>query len=171
MKNLMLFEPFRTMRKWDPFDDLRIMQRDINRMYQRFLGEREGASKGMVEWTPSMERYIKDGKLIYKAELPGVDPKDIDVSVTERELIIKGERKMEQGSEEEGHFFKEIEYGKYERHVALPENINIQNIKAKYANGVLEISMPMSAAERSKKIKVETAEAKITGQPQMKKAA
>jgi HSP20 family protein len=72
------------------------MQREMDRLFDRFSGaERRGETEHFGLWMPSIESYTKDGKLIIKAELPGVDPKDLDVSVTDRELVIKGERKAE----------------------------------------------------------------------------
>jgi HSP20 family protein len=96
MKSLIRWDPFRTMRAWDPFDEMRTMQRDMDRLFGRLLGtEREGEVGHLGLWMPSIESYTKEGKLFIKAELPGVDPKDLEVTITDRELVIKGDRKTE----------------------------------------------------------------------------
>jgi HSP20 family protein len=112
MKSLTRLDPFRAMRKWDPFEELRTMQHDMDRLFGRVLGlgmpsERTGL------WMPSVESYTKEGKLIFKAELPGVDPKDLDVSITDRELVIKGERKEEKDETVESYAYREIAYGSF----------------------------------------------------------
>ena len=94
MKSLMRWDPFRTMTRLDPFEELRSMQREMDRMFNRFFGTAISGDNSM-RLTPAIESYTKDNKLVFKAELPGVDPKDLDVSVTDRELVIRGERKAE----------------------------------------------------------------------------
>src|SRR3974377_1883143 len=91
MKSLTRWDPFRMMRRLDPFEDLRTMQHEMDRLFERFLGADIPAEERRL-WMPSVESYTKDGNLVFKAELPGVDPKDLDVSVTDRELVIRGER-------------------------------------------------------------------------------
>ena len=79
MKSLLRLDPFRTMRTWDPFDELRTMQSEMDRLFNRFLGaERAGEGEHFGLWLPSIESYNKEGKLFIKAELPGVDAKDLD---------------------------------------------------------------------------------------------
>src|SRR5512140_3797218 len=100
MKSLIRLDPFRALRSWDPIDEIRTMQHDMDRLFNRFLGVgRSGEHAG--PWMPSVENYTKDGKIVFKVELPGVDAKDLDVSITERELVIKGERKEEKDAKEE----------------------------------------------------------------------
>jgi len=114
MKSLIRWDPFKAMRAWDPFDEMRTMQRDMDRLFDRFLGsERTGEVGRLGLWMPSIESYAKEGKLFIKVELPGVDPKDLDVSITDRELVIKGERKAEK--DEKGGFRKSRK-GMFARH-------------------------------------------------------
>jgi HSP20 family protein len=93
MKSLIRWDPF-LMKQWDPFADLRLMQHNMDRLFERFLGGEVPGERSTL-WMPSVESYTKDGLLVFKAELPGVDAKDLDVSISERELVIKGERKSE----------------------------------------------------------------------------
>jgi HSP20 family protein len=170
MKSLMRLDPFRLMRRWDPIDDLRSMQREMDRLFDRFLGGEASGMEKVSRWMPSVESYAKDGKLVFKAELPGVDPKDLDVTVTDRELIIKGERKAEKGSKEENYVYQEITYGSFERHFLLPEGVKTEDVKAKFTNGILEITLPAPAISAAKKIDIETPK-QIEGEASVKKAA
>ncbi|HEY6011454.1 MAG TPA: Hsp20/alpha crystallin family protein [Nitrospirota bacterium] len=155
MKSLIRLDPFRMMRRWDPFEDLRTMQHEMDRLFDRFLGTdvpRERISLLM----PSVESYTHEGKLVFKAELPGVDPKDLDVSITDRELVIKGERKAEKGTREENYMYREISYGSFERRFVLPEGVKTDELKAIFSNGILEVTLPAPAIAKARKIEIET---------------
>ncbi len=171
MKSLTRWDPFRMMRRWDPFDDLRTMQHEMDRLFERFLGADIPTEERRL-WMPSVESYSKDGYLVFKAELPGVDPKDLDVSVTDRELVIKGERKAEKGTKEENYVYREINYGSFERHFVLPEGVKTDELKAKFANGILEITVPAPTIAKARKIEIESPkEEKKLIETEAKKAA
>lgn len=155
MKSLIRWDPFSMMRRWDPFNELRSMQHEMDRLFERFLGD-ETPEKRTSLWMPSIESYTTDGKLIFRAELPGVDPKDVDVHIVDRELIIKGERKAETAAKEENYLYKEISYGSFERHFVLPEGVKINELKATFSNGILEITVPAPAVAKARKIEIET---------------
>ena len=171
MKSLMRWEPFGITKRWDPFEEMRSMQREMDRLFDRFLGgELPTGHKGM--WAPSVESYMKDGKLVFRAELPGVDAKDLDVSITDRELIIKGERKHEKDTKEENYVYREISYGTFERHFVLPEGVKTDELKAKFANGVLEVTVPTPEISKARKVEIETSkEDKKIIEGEAKKAA
>jgi len=155
MKSLMRLDPFRMMRRWDPFEDLRSMQHEMDRLFDRFLGGDMPGERTTL-WMPSVESYTKEGKLVFKAELPGVDPKDLDVSISDRELVIKGERKAEKGTKEENYVYREISYGSFERRFVLPEGVKTDELKAKFSNGILEVTLPAPAVVKARKIEIET---------------
>ncbi len=96
---------------------------------------------------PTTDVFARNGDLIVKLDLPGVDPKDIHVKLTEGELTVMGERKADKEIKEEGYYRKETSYGFFERHLSVPKGIDETEIKAEYDNGVLEISMPRAAKE------------------------
>jgi HSP20 family protein len=171
MKSLVRFDPFRLMRRWDPFEDIRLMQKEMDRWFGRLLGEGETIEPAGL-WMPAVESYTKDGHLVIKAELPGVDPKDLDVTLTERELVIKGERKAEKEEKKKDYAFREISYGSFERRFSLPEGVKPEDLKAKFADGILEITVPVPEIAKAKKIEIETKEAKqLESGPVVKKAA
>jgi len=171
MKSLIRWDPFRTMRKWDPFDELRTMQHEMDRLFGRYLGaEFLGGEETL--WTPSIESYWKDGKRVFRAELPGIDPKDLDVSISDRELVIKGERKREKDAKEENYVYREFTYGSFERRFVLPEGVKAEELKAKYHNGILEVAVPAPAVSKARKVEIESPkEEKKLIETESKKAA
>jgi len=173
MKNIIRWDPFRAVRTFDPFDEMRTMQRDMDRLFGRLLGVERGAEGGQgVLWAPPIESYTKEGKIFIKAELPGVDSKDLDLSITERELVIRGERKAEKDEQEKDYTYREISYGSFERRFLLPEGVKAEDLKATFVNGVLEVSIPVPEVPKAKKIEIKTEEPKkLAGGSSEKKAA
>lgn len=173
MKSIIRWDPFRSMRAWDPFDEMRTMQREMDRLFDRLLGtERAGEVGRLGLWMPSIESYTKEGKLFIKAELPGVDPKDLDVTIDDRELVIKGERKAEKDEKEKDYTYREISYGSFERRFLIPEGVKTEDLKAAFANGILEISVPVPEVRKAKKIEIRAEETKkLEAGTTVKKAA
>jgi HSP20 family protein len=173
MKSLMRWDPFDVMMRWDPFEELKNMQHEMDRVFGRFLGRRPGSELSETRvWTPTIESSIKEGKMTIKAELPGIEAKDLDLTISDRELVIKGERKSEKGAEEKDYTYTEISYGSFERHLLLPEGAKTESLKAKFSNGVLEIEVPVPSLPKVKKVPIETKDIKqIETEPKVKKAA
>jgi HSP20 family protein len=94
---------------------------------------------------PTADVFARDGKLVVKLDLPGLDAKDIHIKLYEGELTVTGERKAETEVKEEGYYRKEMTYGFFERHLSVPKGVGEKDIEAEYENGVLEISMPKPA--------------------------
>jgi HSP20 family protein len=94
---------------------------------------------------PSTDVFARNGDVVVKLDLPGVEPKDILVSLEDGELTVKGERKADREVKEDGYYRKETAYGIFERHMSVPKGIKESEINAEFANGVLEISMPRAA--------------------------
>jgi HSP20 family protein len=108
-------------------------------------------------WTPSVDVSETPKEVIVKAELPGMDPKDIDVSVRGDILTLSGERKQE--TEEKGENFHRVErsYGSFSRSVKLPAEVDSGKVDATYKDGVLRITMPKTKEAATKKIQVKAA--------------
>ena len=94
---------------------------------------------------PTADVFARNGELVVKMDLPGVDAKDIHVKLDEGELTITGERKADKEVKEEGYYRKETSYGFFERRMTIPKGIKESEIVAKYEDGVLEIAMPKAA--------------------------
>ncbi|MDY6795198.1 MAG: Hsp20/alpha crystallin family protein [Actinomycetota bacterium] len=149
--------------RWDPFRDLMGLQDDLNRLFRQgfFRGSGEG-SKPAAAWVPSIDVYEREGKLVVEAELPGMSAEDIDISIDDRVLTVKGERTFTDEVKEEHYHRMERAYGSFERRIALPRDVNIDDIHASVTDGVLEVEMPEMEEVKPKKIpiKVEGSEEK-----------
>ena len=143
-------------RAWSPFRELERFSRDFDDLFDRFLGGR--LSRQSPGDGPALESYVDSGKLVVRADLPGVDPKDVEITATGDQLTIRGKR--EQQREEKGRDFlhREIAYGSFERTVKLPGGVNPDQIKASYRNGVLELTVPLPEQARMRTVPVQSAE-------------
>ena len=128
-----------------------------DRLGDRFSGPREHERSFWDNgaWSPALESRVDNGNLIVKADLPGVDPKEVSISVIGNQLRIEGERKHEEKHEEKDYFYQELEYGKFVRTLPLPAEVDADQIKARYKKGVLEITMPAPKELSAKKISID----------------
>lgn len=124
------------MRRFTPVQELVELQRDLMELVGRTLG----SVAPEVDFLANTEAYLKDGDLVLRAELAGVDPKDVEASVAGRTLTIKGERKAPTVPADD-RLFGEIVYGKFERVVPLPEGLNTDEVKARWDRGILEVTI------------------------------
>lgn len=108
----------------------------------------------MGEWLPSLDLSETKNDIVVKAELPGIDTKDIDISLTNDVLSIKGEKKQEKEEKEEDYHFVERSYGSFTRSIRLPRDVQSDKISASYKNGVLKITLPKSEEAKKKEVKV-----------------
>jgi HSP20 family protein len=104
--------------------------------------------------------FEREGEIVVRAELPGVRPEDVEVSILEDSLRIRGERKQKEEVKEENFYRMEQRYGLFERVMQLPTKVKADDIKAKFAEGVLEITMPKAEEEKPKQIKINVEEEK-----------
>jgi HSP20 family protein len=125
--------------------------------FPRFFEEFEEAEE---EITPPIESYVKNGQLVVRADVPGLDPKDIEVSVVHDILSIKGERKSEKEVKKEDYLRRELCYGAFERRLTLPEGAATDKVKASFKNGVVEITIPLAKEVAAKKVPLEVGQAK-----------
>jgi HSP20 family protein len=155
--------------RWNPYQELSNWHRDIDDLFRRFFpSDSEGNSeRPLGNWLPSMEAFERDGKYVVRADVPGVEPNEIEVSVLNDTLTVKGERKRLNEVKEKDYHYSETAYGRFERRLALPKGTDAEKISAKFENGVLEISMPLPASAQAKKVPIEGGAA----QPKQIKAA
>ncbi len=144
--------------RWDPFDAFLGLQEDLNRLFRKgWLRSPEFGSifSETGTWAPAIDVYETNDSVVIEAELPGVDPKDVDVSVDEDTLTIKGERKLEKEIKEENYLRVERAYGKFQRSMRLPAEVDVDKIKASYENGVLKINVPKVEPRKPKTVQIE----------------
>ncbi|HMJ63328.1 MAG TPA: Hsp20/alpha crystallin family protein [Bryobacteraceae bacterium] len=135
---LIKYSPFRT--------DLDVFQDSISRLFS------EPASR---PWSPAVDIFENENDLVFKADLPDVDPKEVGIQLENGTLTLKGERKLEQ--EKTGKGFHRIErgYGTFVRAFSLPETVDAEKVKADYKSGVLTITVPKKEIAKPKTIHVE----------------
>lgn len=144
--------------KWNPIEDLYDIQKDISRMFRRAFGATESLTDWLKagRWLPALDVFSRDNNLIIRAEIPGVEPDQVDVSITDNTLTISGERKQEEKIEEKDVYMMESSYGKFRRSLSLPREVKPEEIKASFSNGILEVVIPQAAPEvKPKHVKVE----------------
>lgn len=150
------------LKKWEPMKEISAIERDMNDLFKRFFG-----TSRITNWMegssfPAIDCYFKEGEFVVHADLPGIDPKDVDISIAGNMLTIKGERKSTVDEKKEGYMMHETSVGLFQRSFTLPEGVDAEKVKATYKNGVLELSMPTAAAALPKKITIEIGEGKET---------
>ena len=131
------------------------MRREMDRIIDRFSEAwpfRAFAETG--RWIPSVDVAETDKEVIVRAELPGMDPKEIDISLTGNVITIKGERKHEREEKKENFHLVERSSGSFSRSLQLPVDVQTDKIKATYKDGILNVTMPKTKPEATKKIEI-----------------
>ena len=139
---------------WRPFTELSSLRREMDRLWESFFGERPLQRIWEREWAPSLDMSETKDNFVVKAEVPGIDAKDIDISLTGDVLTIKGEKKQEKEEREEDYHLVERSYGTFTRSVRLPAEVESNKIKASYKNGILNITLPKSERVKAKEVKI-----------------
>lgn len=143
--------------RWDPLKDILSLQERMNRLFDDMLvrtkKEEETFFRGM--WSPAVDIYETEDEIVLKAELPGVNKDDVSVEVTDNLLILKGERRAEKEIKEENYHRRERVYGAFQRSFTLPNIVDKEKVRARYKDGVLEITLPKASEAKPKQIKVE----------------
>ena len=121
----------------EPRSVLRDLGSEIDALFEGVFGNR--AVEPVADWAPRVETFVKDDALHVRTDLPGVDPKAVDISVENDVLTIGGERK----AQHETASYREVSYGRFERRIRVPDGTDAEKISAKYTNGVLEITVPI----------------------------
>lgn len=146
--------------RWEPFKDLLTTQGRFNRLFNdTFAHAFDDDQFSAKAWTPAVDIYETDQNLVMKAELPGIDPKDLEVRVEDGTLYLKGERKYEHEVKEENYHRVERSYGSFARTFSLPRTINTEDIKADYKDGILTLTMPKREEAKPKTVKINVAQA------------
>jgi len=140
---------------WRPFRELDRMRSEMDRLWDTFFeGRPNRIDEKMGGWLPSVDVSETKNDVVVKAELPGMDPKDIDLSLSDGHLIIKGEKKQEKEEKDEDYHFIERSYGSFVRSVHLPKEVKHDKVSASYKDGVLKIVFPKSEEAKTKEIKI-----------------
>jgi HSP20 family protein len=142
-----------SLTRWDPF-------REFNTLPARlggFFGKDWELPTATTVWNPSVDIFENDNEVVVKAELPGMNAKDIDVRLENNVLTLKGERHFEKETKEENYHRVEREYGTFSRSFALPTAVKDEKVTAEYKDGVLSIVLPKKEETKPKPIKIAAA--------------
>ena len=139
--------------RWEAARGAMTLREQINRVFADLL-ERTGEESNLTAWAPAVDIFETEHELVVKADLPDVDPQDLDIHVENNILTIRGERKFEKDVKEENYLRIERAYGSFTRSFSLASTVNSEAIKADYRNGVLTLSIPKREEAKPKQIKV-----------------
>ncbi len=156
-----------------PFAIMQRMMNEMDRMFSRF-GFGGGIMPtgafdlvGEETWSPVIETFEREGKLVLRADLPGLAQKDVKVEVVDDQLVISGKREHEEQRTEGGRFYSERRYGSFERRMGLPQNCKPEDIEASFENGVLEVNICAPEEEpKAKTIEVKSGHGGGSSPPQ-----
>lgn len=138
---------------WDPWSELRRLQRSVSRLDRLFEGGSPSRSAGF----PALNVWRGADGVLVTAELPGIDPKALDISVRGSTLVLRGSRQPDELKEGEGYHRRERGHGEFIRSLELPNRINAGKVEARYANGILRLSLPYAEEDKPRQVKVEVA--------------
>lgn len=163
--------PFAGTLALSPFSVVRRMMEDLNRTFEDLgftrglggdaaaTGARGGLERGglAVDWTPATEMFQRAGQLVVRAELPGLSADDVRIEITsDGSLAIEGERRWEMETEEDGGLYRsERIYGRFSRVIDLPDEVDVDRAQARFDNGVLEITLPLSEQSQRRRIQIQ----------------
>jgi len=119
-----------------------------------WLTGRMDDDSGMGRWNPAVDLYEKDDYFVIKAELPGVDKKDIAIDLKDRVLTLSGERSYENEVKEDSYYRRERSYGKFQRAFTLPADVDSDKIKAEFKDGLLQIEVPKPEEQKPKQVTI-----------------
>ena len=140
-----------TLVRWNPYRSLIDLPREIDRFFGNWGLD---SNQSDVMWSPIVDLSETDDMYEVKAEIPGMNKSDIKVSVHDNILTLSGEKKKEEETKDKNYYRVERSYGKFERSFRLPAEVKAEEIKAKYKDGVLSVSIPKAEEKKPKEISV-----------------
>ncbi len=144
-----------TISRWDPFRDLSVLQERMNRLFEDAgRGWKGDEPSATTTWSPAVDIFETQDEIVVKAELPGVDRKDISLHLENNVLTLKGERRFEKETKEENYHRIERAYGGFSRAFSIPGTVDEEKIRAEYCDGVLKIALPKKEQVKPKQIRI-----------------
>jgi HSP20 family protein len=140
--------------RWEPIRDMSNMRDMMDRLFDDSLVRPFSQALWDTASVPTMDLYQTENDIVVKMGLPGVKPEDIQISVTNGVLCIRGEVKEEKEEKEKTYHLRERRYGSFSRSVSLPNNVNTEKSNAEFENGVLILTLPKAEEAKAKTITV-----------------
>jgi HSP20 family protein len=139
--------------RWDPARELDLFQGEVGRLFDAFFGV-GGNGHGARRWVPAMDLVETEDALLVKADLPGLERDDVSIEIEDGVLTISGERKAEHSERRDGYVRVERGYGSFARSLRLPEGVDAEQVKASFANGVLEVRIPKPEERKPHRVEI-----------------
>lgn len=142
-----------TMQHWDPMSEIRRMEDMFNRMWKgRGYGLHDGET--FERWGIPMDVIEEPNEIVVKASLPAIKPEDIDVTIEDGVLTLKGETKAEHEEKNKNYLMKERAYGTFYRELRLPQSVDTDKVQTRFENGVLTLNFPKLESKKAKQLKI-----------------
>lgn len=139
--------------RWQPWQEMETLRRQLDQLFDDIAPvNREAVLAQRKAWGPAIELQNDDADIILRAELPGVDAKDLDVQVTREAVLISGEHRSETKTEEQHFVRSEFRYGNFRRVVPLPAAVKNDQVQADFKDGILTLTLPKAEAPQVVKL-------------------
>ncbi|XQQ07622.1 MAG: Hsp20/alpha crystallin family protein [Leptolyngbya sp. IPPAS B-1204] len=145
------------VRYWQPWREMDLMRRQFDQLFNELTQPVDSQSQQShpITWNPAIELMDAGDNIVVRAQLPGMEAKDLNVEVMKEAVSIAGERRHEQKTEENGFFKSEFRYGQFRRVVPLPVAVQNDKVEAEYKDGILTLTLPKVEEVRNKVVKVD----------------
>lgn len=141
------------IRYWQPWREMETLRQQVDRLFDDLVENSDRPT-----WTPAIELKDTGDTFVLRAQIPGVDAKDVNVEVTKAAVSISGEHRYEQQNQENGQYRSEFRYGKFHRVVSLPAAVQNDRVQAEYKDGILNLTLPKVTEVLNKVVKINLAE-------------
>lgn len=141
------------VRYWQPWREIETLRRQMDHVFDELTQTTNDESS----WTPAVELKDNGEALLLRAQLPGIDAKDLDIQVTKEAVSLSGEHRHSHKTQEDGFFRSEFRYGKFQRVIPLPVAVQNDRVAADYKDGVLSLTLPKVEEVRNKAVKINLA--------------
>jgi len=142
--------------RWQPFQEMETLRSQLDDLFDElvsFNGESRGEAR--TAWMPAVELEDTDENFILRAEIPGVEAKDLDIQVSREAVWLAGEHRHEHNTQEQGIFRSEFRYGKFQRQIPLPVPVHHDQVQAEFKNGILTLTLPKVEEARRRVVKID----------------
>lgn len=137
--------------RWQPFAEMASLRHQMDRMFDELAGI---SNQSSTSWTPAIEIQDREDSLVVRAEIPGVEAKDLDIQVAREAVAISGEHRYENKAQEQGFFRTELRYGSFQRTIPLPVVVENNQVQAEFKDGILQLTLPKAQEARHKVVKI-----------------
>lgn len=141
--------------RWQPMQEMDALRRQMDRVFEEMVDLKR---ETQVNWQPAVELQDTEENIILRAQLPGVEAKDLDINVAKAAVEVAGERRYENQDSQQGYFRSEFRYGKFQRVIALPVAVQNDQVQAQFKDGILTLTLPKVTEARRQVVKVNLAD-------------